>query len=151
MRLIDVDALKASCEMADDCLSCPRKSRRCNSVLEFTRMDVCELLDNAPTANYDEDMGTITICALRYAIGRQTYMPSLVQDFVRRHPEIVNENVKQIMLRDINEADRIREHKLPNGEILTIDGLGSTTIDRPGWLNFRSWLEGLDCGKEKDR
>lgn len=43
MRLIDVDALKDECKMADDCNSCPRKWRKCGSVVEFTRMDFCEL------------------------------------------------------------------------------------------------------------
>ena len=93
---------------------------------------------------YDEDMGAIAICAVRYAIGRETYMPGLVQDFVKRHPEIVDENVRNVMIRDINEADRIHECTLPNGEVLKIDGLGSTTIDRPGWLKFREWLESFN-------
>lgn len=48
MRLIDVDALKASCEMADDCNSCPRQWRKCNSE-QMSRMDFCEYLDEAPT------------------------------------------------------------------------------------------------------
>lgn len=93
---------------------------------------------------YDEDLGTIAICAVRYAIGRETYMPGLVQDFVKRHPEIVDENVRNVMIRDINEADKIHEHTLPNGKVLKIDGLGSTTIDRPGWLKFREWLESFN-------
>lgn len=92
---------------------------------------------------YDEDLGAIAICAVRYALGRESYMPGLVQDFVKRHPEIVDENVRNVMIRDINEEDRIHEYTLPNGEVLKVDGLGSTTIDRPGWLRFRSWLESL--------
>lgn len=92
---------------------------------------------------YDEDLGAIAICAVRYALGRESYMPGLVQDFVKRHPEIVDENVRNVMIRDINEADRIHEYTLPNGEVLKVDGLGSTSIDRPGWLRFRSWLESL--------
>lgn len=90
---------------------------------------------------YDEDLGTIAVCAVRYALGRETYMPGLVQGFVMRHPEIVTENVKCVMIRDITEADKISEHKLPNGDILRLDGLGSTTIDRPGWIKFKAWLE----------
>lgn len=92
---------------------------------------------------YDKDLGTIAICAVRYALGRQTYMPGIVQDFVMRHPEIVNANVREVMLRDINEADHIREVKLSNGETMKIDGLGDSYIDRPGWLRFRTWLKEL--------
>lgn len=100
-----------------------------------------------PSVYEDEDIGTIAVCAVRYALGRETYMPSLVQGFVKRHPEIVDENTRAVMIRDINEADRITEHKLPNGDTLRIDGLGSTTIDRPGWLDFRAWLQCLEVKK----
>lgn len=31
----------------------------------------------------EQDFGTVCVCALRYAMGRETYMPSLVRDFVR--------------------------------------------------------------------
>lgn len=31
------------------------------------------------------DFGTLCICALRYCMGRRTYMPSLVQGIVRSH------------------------------------------------------------------
>lgn len=101
---------------------------------------------------YDEDLGTIAICAVRYALGRETYMPGIVQGFVRRHPEIVDENVRTVMLRDINEADRMTEHTLPSGKTMILDGLGDTRIDRPGWLKFRTWLEGLDiAGKGESK
>lgn len=31
----------------------------------------------------NEDFGTILICAVRYSLGRQTYMPGLVQGYIR--------------------------------------------------------------------
>ena len=31
----------------------------------------------------DDDFGAVLNCAVRYAIGRQTYMPGLVIDFIR--------------------------------------------------------------------
>ena len=37
----------------------------------------------------DRDFGTVCGCAVRYSLGRQTYMPSLVQQFINR-------NLKQI-------------------------------------------------------
>lgn len=97
-------------------------------------------------AEIDDDIKTITICAVRYAIGRQTYMPGIVQGFVMRHPDIVDKRVKEVMLRDIDEADRVTEYKLPSGEILKIDHLGDTNIDRPGWERFREWLKGIETG-----
>ena len=97
----------------------------------------------ANLAEIDDDIKTIAICAVRYAIGRQTYMPGLVIDFIRRHPEIVDEKVRVVMLRDIEENDRINEYDMPDGTTLRVDGLGSTIIDRPGWERFRDWLKGL--------
>ena len=102
--------------------------------------------------SFDRDIGTIAICAVRYALGRQTYMPGIVQDFVMRHPEIVTENVRDVMLRDIKEHDRITEHTLPSGKTMMLDGLGDTKIDRPGWIKFKAWLEGLDIdGKGENK
>ena len=90
------------------------------------------------------DLGSLMICAVRYAIGRESYMPGLVQGFIRRYPEAVGANVKDAILREIRECDRITEHQLPNGEVMKLDGLGSTLIDRPGWLKFEEWLKELE-------
>lgn len=73
----------------------------------------------------DEDFGTICVCAVRYCFGRQTYMPSLVQDFVRRNFKYLNDNELQVMVDDINFAERINQ-------------LGDERIDKPDWLKFRA-------------
>ncbi len=49
MRLIDVDALKKELRMADRCEDCERNARDCQYVYGFTRMDICSMLDDAPT------------------------------------------------------------------------------------------------------
>lgn len=90
------------------------------------------------------EFGALMICAVRYAIGRETYMPSLVQGFIRRYPQAVTENVKATILRDIEDNDRITTHDLGDGKTMTIDYLGDTKIDRPGWLKFRDWLQKLE-------
>ena len=97
---------------------------------------------------FDHDLFTIAICAVRYALGRETYMPGLVQEFIMRHPDMISENARTVMLRDIDEADKISEYKLSDGSTMKIDGLGSTTIDRPGWLRFRDWLRALEIKEE---
>ena len=48
-RLIDVDALKKELRMADRCEDCERNARDCQYVYGFTRMDICGMLDDAPT------------------------------------------------------------------------------------------------------
>ena len=49
MRLIDADALKKDWGMADRCEDCPRDARDCRYGMVLTRMDVCGMLDDAPT------------------------------------------------------------------------------------------------------
>lgn len=90
------------------------------------------------------EFGALMICAVRYAIGRQSYMPSLVQGFIRRYPQAITENVKETILRDIEENNKITEHDLGDGKKMTIDHLGDTKIDRPGWIAFRDWLRKLE-------
>ena len=89
----------------------------------------------------DPHFGTICLCAVRYALGRQTYMPGLVQDFIRAHINEIDGNAIKVMIRDIEENDKISEHKLSNGSIMKIDGLGDTKIDRPGWERLREFLK----------
>jgi len=88
------------------------------------------------TIEKDHDFSTILLCAMRYALGRETYMPGLVQDFIMAHAEALDEGTRQTMIRDIREADHIT-----HCDWGTIDGLGDTKIDRPGWLAFKDWLE----------
>ena len=89
----------------------------------------------------DPYFGTICLCAMRYALGRQTYMPGLVQDYIRAHIGEIDGNAIQVMIRDIEEADKISEHKLSDGRVIKIDGLGDTVIDRPGWLRLLEFLK----------
>ena len=49
MRPIDVDALKKEWSMANKCEDCPQDARKCQYEQNFTRMDICEMLDEAPT------------------------------------------------------------------------------------------------------
>ena len=94
-------------------------------------------------ARDDAEIGAIVICAVRYALGRESYMPGLVQDFIMRHPEILKKSDKQVIIRDIEEADEIRTYTMENGNTMTVDGLGNTKTDRPRWLQLKEWLKGL--------
>ena len=84
----------------------------------------------------DEHLNAVLICAVRYCIGRQSYMPGLVQEWIMRHEDLLTQQTMEIMIRDIDEADRIHHY-----DKFDIDGLGDTKIDRPGWEKFREWLK----------
>ena len=49
MRMIDADALKKDWSMANKCEECPQDARKCQYEQNFTRMDICDMLDEAPT------------------------------------------------------------------------------------------------------
>ena len=88
-----------------------------------------------------DNYSVVCLCAVRYALGRQTYMPELVQNYIRAHIGEIETEMLSVRVRDIEDADRIMEHTLPSGSVITVDGLGDTTIDRPGWLKFKTELK----------
>ena len=73
----------------------------------------------------DRDFGTVCGCAVRYSLGRQAYMPSLVQQFINRNLKQIDSYSLAVMARDIKEAP----------------SYGNKTIDKPGWMNFLAVLE----------
>lgn len=55
----------------------------------------------------DEDFGCIVNSALRYAIGRRTYMPDTVIRFIRRNIHLLDERTITVAIRDIDEELRL--------------------------------------------
>lgn len=51
----------------------------------------------------DDNFGTMLVCAVRYAIGRRSYMPSLVCDFITPLLPYLRPNTLGCMERDIIE------------------------------------------------
>lgn len=72
----------------------------------------------------DDFFGCILNCAVRYAIGRQSYMPGLVIDFIT--PLIPHLNNKTLWCFDQDVTDAKWE-----------GGYGDPRIDEPGWMKFR--------------
>ena len=72
----------------------------------------------------DKNFETILLCAVRYAIGRKSYMPSLVIDYITPLLPYLSEDVLKLI------ADEIIGHYTYEG------GLGDEKIDRPYWEQF---------------
>lgn len=75
------------------------------------------------------DFGTLCVCALRYCHGRQTYMPSLVQQIVMAH------------FKDLSDRDL---KIIANDERFQADmSLWGDACDMEDWKNFyqilREW------------
>ena len=58
----------------------------------------------------DNDFGDIMILALRYSLGRRTYVTDEVPEFIMQNADHINERICGVMLRDLNEyfQDRAR-------------------------------------------
>ena len=76
------------------------------------------------TIEIDKNFETILLCAVRYAIGRRTYIPSLVIDYITPLLPYLSDNTLRLI------ANEITEHDTYEG------GLGDEMIDRPYWIDF---------------
>ena len=76
------------------------------------------------TVEIDNNFETILLCAVRYAIGRKSYIPSLVIDYITPLLPYLSEDVLKLI------ADEIIEHYTYEG------ALGDEKIDRPYWEQF---------------
>ena len=76
------------------------------------------------TIEIDKNFETILLCSVRYAIGRKSYMPSLVIDYITPLLPYLSDNTLRLMVNDITEYGANK------------DGLGDEMIDRPYWEQF---------------
>ena len=71
----------------------------------------------------EQDFGTVCVCALRYSMGRMTYMPSLVRDFVRPLLPKLPDKTISVMVNDCEFQRRTNTY-------------GDERIDKPGWIKW---------------
>ena len=76
------------------------------------------------TVEINKDFETILLCAVRYAIGRRTYIPSLVIDYMTPLLPYLSEDVLKLL------ANEITKYEAYEG------ALGDEMIDRPYWIEF---------------
>lgn len=78
--------------------------------------------------------GAVLNCAVRYCLGRMTYMPGLVTDWIMQHcAGMLTAKTLGVMKRDIDEAE-------------ARNGLGME-CDVTTWKKFRAWLEAQEAIK----
>lgn len=76
----------------------------------------------------DNDLNMIFTCAVRYALGRMTYMPEVVTRYIMAHGDIVSKSFCSVALRDIENQ---------RGMFV---GLGQP-CDIETWERFETWLK----------
>ena len=76
--------------------------------------------------------GAVLNCAVRYCIGRRTYMPGLVTDWIMQHCHgLLAHKALAVMRQDIDEARTGQWGDMSLGD----------DCDVYTWLKFREWLE----------
>lgn len=68
----------------------------------------------------DDDFGAVCICAIRYALGRRTYMPDIVRRFIQPLIPCLSYNDLSVI----------------ESELLDCKNYGDERLDKPGWLLF---------------
>ena len=63
---------------------------------------------------FDKDFGSIISCAIRYAIRRETYMPRVVADFVRKYLHVLDSNTIKVAIEDIDAEINMDSVPYPN-------------------------------------
>lgn len=83
------------------------------------------------------DLKNIVISALRYALGRRTYITQETAEFIMNNPDLIDERVCIVMLRDLGryfEDRKLWEYK-------------DDECDYQSWLALQNWL--FKISKEK--
>lgn len=76
----------------------------------------------------DKDFSIIVFCAFRYALGRMTYIPHIVSDFIKEHIEKITNKHIYLMIHEIDEYYEANSY------------IGMR-IDTDAWLNLKEFLE----------
>ena len=73
----------------------------------------------------DDDFGAVLNCSVRYCLGRQSYMPGLVIDYITPLLPYLSERTLWCFDQDIMEAQYE-------------GGYGDPDIDEPKWMEFHA-------------
>ena len=70
--------------------------------------------------NVNDDFESILVCAIRYALGRSSYMPSVVTGYINPFVNLLSDKTLGCIERDISSASSYGDEK----------------IDKPLWMNL---------------
>lgn len=81
------------------------------------------------------------ISALRYALGRRTYITQETAEFIMENPNLIDDRVKTVMIRDIDEYfDRRRMWDYKDDE-----------CDYQTWIELHKYLTEFKVGETNDK
>lgn len=81
-----------------------------------------------------DDLKNIVISALRYALGRKTYITLETAQYIKNNPSLIDKRVKIVMIRDLEEYFESRElWKVKDDE-----------CDYKTWVYLYNWLKSYE-------
>ena len=119
MRLIDADAMR------EDWLETGENEYVYDTNAVLNSIDAQPTVDAVPI---DVDLGMMLTCAVRYACGRRTYMPSIVIDYITPLILHLDDTTLAIINKDLDEA-------------ACTGGYGDPQIDEPRWKAFHALIQ----------
>lgn len=84
------------------------------------------------------DLRDMIISALRYSLGRRTYITDETAKFIKRYPRLIDERMRDVMLKDLEKYFRERESFKFDDE-----------CDFNTWKSLYNWLKGLEEDERK--
>lgn len=81
------------------------------------------------------------ISALRYALGRRTYITAETSEFIVENKAIIDSRMKQVMLRDLKEYLERRNKGF----------ISDDKCDNEVWVNLYNWLNELEVEDDRNR
>jgi len=79
----------------------------------------------------DPDTGFIVICAMRYAIGRKSYAPGLISQYIKRYWNLLDDNTRRVLKRDLAE-------ELNSARALGVEV--GRECDHQLWIKLLAWM-----------
>lgn len=98
-----------------------------------SREDIQEFIDNVPTANVldiSDNLEIIFHAAIRYSLGRATYVPSVVISYITPLLPYLSDKFLYVAKQDIEDRSMYGER-----------AYGDPKIDKPEWDNFLSKIK----------
>ena len=114
-----------------------KKNGDCISEGELRDAVTVSISEPIPIDIKDKDFGALLICAVRYCLGRHTYMPGLIIGYITPLLPHISDNTLRCIETDLSHP------KL-------YGGFGHEKIDEPIWIKFRCNVqEEIQRRKEK--
>lgn len=93
----------------------------------LSTLDIKEKTVKKHNPQIDEDYGCIVLCALRYGLGRRTYITGLIADYIKRNLDFIETKWLNLIVREIEQAKQ--------------DDMLGDECDKTAWLSLEETVK----------